>query len=78
MGKLISTGFVKAKIYPYYLANIVLIKKINEKWQICIDFINLNKIYPKDSDPLPQIDQLANITSGHELLTFTDVLFGYN
>ena len=42
--------------YPEWLANIVLVKKANEKWRICIDFTDLNKACLKDSFPLPRID----------------------
>ena len=33
---------------------------------------------PKDSYPLPRIDQLMDATSDHELLTFMDAFSGYN
>ncbi|XP_073153808.1 uncharacterized protein [Henckelia pumila] len=33
---------------------------------------------PKDCYPLPRIDQLADSTSGHELLSFLDVYQGYH
>ena len=45
---------------------------------MCVDFTDLNKAYPKDSFPLPRIDQLVNFTAGHKLLTFMDVFSGYN
>ena len=45
---------------------------------MCIDFKKLNKVCPKDSYPLSRIDQLADATSGHELLTFMDAFFDYN
>lgn len=61
-----------------WLPNMVLMKKVNRKWWMYIDFINLNKIYPKDSYPLPQIYQLVDATSYHELLTFIDAFFSYN
>ena len=56
----------------------VLVKKANGKWRICIDFIDLNKVHSKDSYPLPSIDQLVDATSWHELLTFMDAFLGYN
>ncbi|XP_077219760.1 uncharacterized protein LOC143853950 [Tasmannia lanceolata] len=37
-----------------------------------------DKAYPKDSYPLPKIDQLIDATAGHELLTFMNAFSGYN
>ena len=55
-----------------------MVKKPNEKWRIYIDYIYLNKVGPKDSFPLPRIDQLVDATAGHELLSFMDAYSGYN
>ena len=43
-----------------------------------MDFIDLNNACPKDSFPLPRIDQLIDLIAGHELLTFMDAFSGYN
>ena len=64
--------------YPKWLANVVLVKKVNGKWRMCVDFTDLNRAYPKDSFPLPRIDQLVDSTAGHKLLTFMDAFLGYN
>ena len=55
-----------------------MVKKANGKWRMCVDFTDLNQAYPKDSFPLPKIDQLVDSTAGHKLLTFMDAFFGYN
>ena len=55
-----------------------MVKKPNEKWQIFIDYMDLNKACPKDSVPLPRIDQLMDATAGHEFLNFMDAYSGYN
>ena len=55
-----------------------MVKKKTGKWHVCVDFIDLNKACPKDSFPLPRIDQLVDSTTGHKLLTFMDVFLGYN
>jgi hypothetical protein len=64
--------------YPDWLANVVLVKKSNGKWRMCIDFTDLNKACPKDSFPLPRIDTLVDSTAGHGLLSFMDAFSGYN
>ena len=43
-----------------------------------LDFIDLNKVCPKDSYPFPCIDQLVDSTAGHQLLSFMDAFSGYN
>ena len=44
----------------------------------CIDFIDINRAFPKDSFPLPRIDLIVDATAGHELLSFMDAFSGYN
>ena len=60
------------------LANVVLVKKANGKWRMCVNFTDLNKACPKDSYPLPRINQLVDFTIGHKLLTFMDAFSRYN
>ena len=76
--KLLTTGFVRGVYYPDWLANVVLVKKANAKWRLCVDFTDLNKACPKDIFPLPRIDQLVDSIAGHKLLTFMDAFSGYN
>ena len=76
--KLLKACFIKEAYYPNWLANVVMVKKPNGKWRICIDFTDLNKACSKDSFPLPRIDQLVDATVGHELLTFKYAYSGYN
>ena len=49
--KLLNAGFIKEVYYPEWLANVVMVKKANGKWRMCVDFTNLNKACPKDSYP---------------------------
>ena len=76
--KLTTTKFIREVYYPDWLANVVMIKKANGKWRMCVHFTDLNKAYPKDSYSLPCIDQLVNSTTSHKLLSFMDVFSGYN
>ena len=71
-------GFIKELYYPKWLANIVMVKKANGKWRMCVDFTNLNKACPKDIYPFPRIDLLVDSTVGHQLLSFMEAFSGYN
>ena len=64
--------------YPDWLANVVIVKKANEKWRMCVDFTNLNRACPKDSYPFPWIDTLVDSTIRQQLLSFIDTFSGYN
>jgi hypothetical protein len=76
--KLLKAGFIKEVYYPEWLANVVMVKKSTGKWRMCVNFTDLNKACPKDSYPLPRIDQLVDSTAGHKLLSFMDAFSGYN
>uniref|UniRef100_A0A2N9H299 Reverse transcriptase domain-containing protein n=1 Tax=Fagus sylvatica TaxID=28930 RepID=A0A2N9H299_FAGSY len=76
--KLLTAGFIKEVYYPEWLANVVMVKKPNEKWRMCVDFTDLNKACPKDSYPFPRIDQLVDFTVGHKVFSFMDAFSGYN
>jgi ribonuclease HI len=76
--KLLRAGFIREVYYPEWLANVVMVKKATGKWRMCVDFTDLNKACPKDSYPLPRIDQLVDSTAGHKLLSFMDAFSGYN
>ena len=76
--KLMAAKFIRGVYYLDWLANVVMVKKANGKWRICVDFTDLNKACPKDSYPLPRIDQLVDSTTGHKLLSFMDAFLGYN
>jgi len=74
----LSTGHIREIKYPEWLANVVLVKKANGKWRMCVDFTDLNKACPKDSYPLPSIDALVDSASGCQMLSFLDAFSGYN
>jgi hypothetical protein len=76
--KLLKAGFIREVDYPEWLSNVVLVKKSNGKWRMCVDFTDLNKACPKDSFPLPRIDLSVDSTFEHELLSFMDAFSRYN
>jgi len=76
--KLLDVGHIREIQYPEWLANVVLVKKANGKWRMCVDFTDLNKACSKDSYPLSSIDALVDNASGCKLLSFLDAFSGYN
>ena len=78
VNKLLVANFIRKVYYPEWLANVVMVKKANGKWRMCVDFTDLNNTCLKDSFPLPRIDQLVDSTAGHKLLTFMDAFSRYN
>ncbi|XP_059428567.1 uncharacterized protein LOC132162341 [Corylus avellana] len=76
--KLLKAQFIEEVYYPYWLANVVLVKKSNGKWRMCVDFTDLNKACPKNSFPLLRIYALVDSIVGYGLLSFMDAFFGYN
>jgi len=76
--KLMTANHIREIQYPEWLANVVMVKKANGKWRMCVDFTDLNNACPKDSYPLPNIDSLVDNASGCGLLSFLDAYSGYN
>ena len=53
--KLLAAKFIREVYYPEWLAKVIMVKKANGKWRMCVDFTNLNNACAKDSFPLPRI-----------------------
>jgi hypothetical protein len=79
LAKLLAASFIKEVYHPKWLANHVLVlKKNNNFWRMCVDYTDLNKHFPKDPFTLPRIDQVINSTAGCVLLSFLDCYSGYH
>jgi hypothetical protein len=48
------------------------------KWQICTDFMDLNKCCPKGDFPLTRIDKIIDSTKGCETMALLDSFSGYH
>ena len=76
--KLLNAGFIKEAHYTTWLSNVVLVKKANGKWRMCVDYTDLNKACLHDAYPLPNIDRLVDGAAGNKVLSFLDAYSGYN
>ncbi|GAU46452.1 hypothetical protein TSUD_402190 [Trifolium subterraneum] len=75
---LLEANFISEAKYTTWLSNVVLVKKSNGKWRMCVDYTDLNRACPKDSYALPCIDRLVDNSSGFKLLSLLDAYSGYN
>jgi len=76
--KLLEAGFIMLIDYSKWMANVVLVKKPTREIRVCIDFRDLNKAYPKDDFPLPNIDMIIDSLAGYEMLSFMDGFSRYS
>jgi hypothetical protein len=75
---LLDAGFIREVEYPTRLANVVMIKKKNRKWWMCIDFTGLNKCCPKDDFPLSRINKVVDSATGCEMMALLDCFSIYH
>ena len=75
---LMRSGFIREVKYPKWLANVVVVPKKDRKWQVCVDYTDLNGACPKDSFLLLRIDQIVDALAGHRILVFLDAFSRYH
>ena len=75
---LLKARFIKEVKYLKWLANVVVVPKKGGKWRVCVDCTDLNDACPKDSFPLPRIDQIVDSSAGHDMLSFLDAFSSYH
>ncbi|GKB08112.1 hypothetical protein Tco_0836396 [Tanacetum coccineum] len=56
VAKLVEDEIMREVHYHDWLSNLVMVKKHDGSWRMCVDFTDLNKSCPKDCYPLPKID----------------------
>ena len=60
---LLETGAIREVHYPRWISNKVVVPKKQGKWHVGVDYKTVNKVCPKDSFPLPRINQLVDLTA---------------
>jgi len=75
--RLLDANVIRQVKYSEWLANVVLVLKKNGKMRMCIDFIDLNKSYKKDSFPLSRIDAFVDKAAGCKCFSLLDCFSGY-
>lgn len=74
--ELIDSGVARESCSAY-ASPVVLVRKKNGEYRLCIDYRALNSITVKDRFPLPHIDDLINLLSGKFYFSTLDLAQGY-
>jgi hypothetical protein len=76
--RLLDAGFIREVLYPSWLGNVVMVKKKNDKWQMCTDLTDLNKCCLKYDFLLSRTDKVVDSTTGCETMTLLGYFSGYH
>jgi hypothetical protein len=58
--------------YPYWVANLVSVRKNNREILLCVDFRNLNRCLLKYNYPLPKMDHILKRVVGTHIFSMLD------
>ncbi|GJY82337.1 putative nucleotidyltransferase, ribonuclease H [Tanacetum coccineum] len=74
--ELTRAGILREAAHQTWVANLVMVKKSDGGWRMCIDFMDINKACPKDCYPLPEIDWKTAFFTGEGVNCYRKMPFG--
>ena len=77
IAELLSPGFVRPSTSPYS-SPILLVKKKDGTWRLCVDYRSLNAITVRDRFPIPTIDELLDELGHASWFTKLDLRQGFH